>query len=47
MDFDLEYLIIRLHDIAREVEQRIGFGELSKEIRDCADRLSDVNKVAE
>jgi hypothetical protein len=45
VDFDIEYLVIRLHDIAREVEQRIGFGELSKDIRNCADRLSDLNKT--
>jgi hypothetical protein len=44
MDFDIEYLVIRLHDIAREVEQRVGFGELSRDIRKCADRLSDLNK---
>jgi len=47
MDFDIEYLVIRLHDIAREVEQRVGFGELSKDIRSCADRLSDLNKAVE
>jgi hypothetical protein len=46
MDFDIEYLVIRLHDIAREVEQKIGVGELSRDIRDCADRLSDSNKAA-
>ena len=46
MDFDIEYLVIKLHDIAREVEQRVGFGELSKDIRKCADRLSDLNKSA-
>ena len=45
MDFDIEYLVIRLHDIAREVEQKIGVGALSKDIRACADRLSDVNKA--
>jgi uncharacterized protein YecA (UPF0149 family) len=45
MDFDIEYLIIRLHDIAREVEQKIGVGELSEDIRACADRLNDLNKV--
>jgi hypothetical protein len=33
-------MVIGLHDIAREVEQTIGFGALSKDIRDCADRLS-------
>jgi hypothetical protein len=47
MDFDIEYLVIRLHDIAREVEQKIGVGELSRDIRRCADRLSDFNKGAE
>lgn len=45
MDFDIEYLVIRLHDIAKEVEQKVGFGELSKDIRRCADRLSDLNKA--
>ena len=47
MDFDIEYLIIRLHDIAREVEQKIGVGALSDDIRRCADRLNDLNKVTE
>lgn len=47
MDFDIEYLVIQLHDIARTVEQKIGFGELSKDIRKCADRLSDLNKASE
>jgi len=47
VDFDLEYLVIRLHDIAREVEQRVGFGQLSQDIRACADRLSELNKAAE
>ena len=47
MDFDIEYLVIRLHDIAREVEQKIGVGELSQDIRRCADRLSDINKAVE
>jgi hypothetical protein len=45
MDFDIEYLVIRLHDIAREVEQKIGVSELSKDIRACADRLSNLNKT--
>jgi uncharacterized protein YecA (UPF0149 family) len=45
MNFDIEYLVIRLHDIAREVEQQIGVSELSRDIRACADRLSDLNKT--
>jgi hypothetical protein len=47
MDFDIEYLVIRLHDIAREVEQKIADGEVSKDIRRCADKLRDLNKAAE
>ena len=45
IDFDIEYLVIRLHDIAREVEQQVGVGELSQDIRACADRLSDHNRA--
>jgi hypothetical protein len=47
MDFELEYAIIRLHDIARLIEEKIGVGELSKDIRACADRLSDLDKATE
>ena len=47
MDFELEYAVIRLHDIARLVEEKIGAGALSKDIRECADRLSECNKIAE
>jgi hypothetical protein len=36
--------IIKLHDIARLVEQKLGVGELSKSIRQCADRLNEVAK---
>jgi uncharacterized protein YecA (UPF0149 family) len=39
MDFEIEYLVIKLHDIAREIEQKIGISELSNDIRKCADRL--------
>jgi uncharacterized protein YecA (UPF0149 family) len=45
MNFDIEYLVIRLHDIAREVEQQVGVSELSQDIRACADRLSELNKA--
>lgn len=31
--------VIQLHDIARAIEQTIGAGKLSYDIRDCADRL--------
>jgi hypothetical protein len=45
MDFELEYAVICLHDIARLIEEKVGVGELSKDIRACADRLNDCNKV--
>ena len=44
MDFEIEYAVIRLHDIAILIEEKIGVGELSKDIRACADRLSDLTK---
>ena len=31
--------VIQLHDIARKVEQEIGVGQLSEDIRRCTDRL--------
>ena len=31
--------VIILHQIARTIEDKIGKGQLSEDIRDCADRL--------
>ena len=31
--------IMMLHQIARTIEDKIGKGQLSEDIRDCADRL--------
>ena len=42
MDFKDE--IIKLHDIARKIEQEIGVGLLSEDIRKAADRLSALLK---
>ena len=39
-NYDLEDAIIQLHTIARTIEREIGFGELSRDIRKCADRLN-------
>lgn len=36
----LRQSVIELHDIARLVEQEIGQGQLSLDLRDCADRLA-------
>jgi hypothetical protein len=32
-------LVMQLHDIARIIEQQIGIGQLSNDIRNVADRL--------
>lgn len=40
----LAQAVIQLHDIARAVEQTIGTGQLSEDIRQCADRLSTLVK---
>ena len=39
---DLQDKIVQLHDIARAVEQQIGVGQLSEDIRKAADRLHEV-----
>jgi hypothetical protein len=31
--------VIKLHEIARMIEAKIGSGKLSEDIRNCADRL--------
>ena len=38
---DLKDKIIQLHDIARAIEQEIGVGQLSEDIRKAADRLQE------
>lgn len=40
----LEQSVIDLHYIARLVEQRIGNGLLSQDLRNCADRLNELIK---
>jgi hypothetical protein len=39
---ELKEEIIKLHDIARKIEQEIGKGQLSEDIRKAADRLHEV-----
>lgn len=39
---NLNDAVIQLHGIARRVEQQIGAGVLSEDIRKCADRLSQL-----
>jgi hypothetical protein len=38
-DLDLVDAVITLHDVARLVEKHVGRGNLSDDIRNCADRL--------
>lgn len=38
----LEDRVVALHDIARQVEQEIGKGELSKDLRNAAERLNEM-----
>jgi hypothetical protein len=40
----LDDAVIRLHEVARLIEQQIGTGQLSADVRSCADRLSDLLK---
>jgi hypothetical protein len=42
-NLELVDAVIALHDIARTVEQEIGRGQLSDDIRKCADRLHDLS----
>jgi hypothetical protein len=35
--------VIALHDIARTVEREVGRGQLSDDIRACADRLHELS----
>ena len=40
-NLDLVDAVIALHEIARTVEREIGHGQLSDDIRGCADRLHE------
>lgn len=40
----LDERVIQLHDIARQIEQEIGSGSLSQDLRRSADRLRELIK---
>ena len=40
----LEQRVYQLHDIARQIEQEIGAGALSEELRKAADKLNELLK---
>lgn len=37
-------IVIRLHDLARSFEQKTGQNQLTRELRRCADQVSDLVK---
>ncbi len=39
--------VIVLHDVARLIENQVGQGQLSHDVRDCADRLHQLTKPIE
>lgn len=41
----LQQSVIDMHDIARLIEQQIGQGQLSADLRNCADRLAMLLKI--
>jgi hypothetical protein len=45
MNDRLNDAVVQLHNIAREIEQEIGAGLLSEDIRKAADRLHMLIKV--
>jgi hypothetical protein len=44
-NLELVDAVIALHEIARTVEREIGHGQLSDDIRSCADRLHELSIV--
>jgi hypothetical protein len=44
-NLELVDAVIALHEIARIVEREIGHGQLSDDIRSCADRLHELSIV--
>ena len=42
-NLELVDAVIALHDIARTIEREIGHGQLSDDVRSCADRLHNLS----
>lgn len=47
MNEKLHDAVVELHDIARLIEQEIGAGKLSEDVRAAADRLNQLLKPME
>jgi hypothetical protein len=44
-NLELVDAVIALHEIARTVEREVGRGQLSDDIRSCADRLHELSII--
>jgi hypothetical protein len=44
-NLELVDAVIALHEIARTIEREIGRGQLSDDVRSCADRLHELSIV--
>jgi hypothetical protein len=44
-DVDLVDAVITLHNVARLIEDAIGKGQLSDDVRKCADRLHNLSLI--
>ena len=44
-NLDLVDAVIALHEISRTVEREVGHGQLSDDIRSCADRLHRLSLI--
>jgi hypothetical protein len=42
-NLDLVEAVITLHNVARLIEEAIGKGQLSDDVRNCADRLHNIS----
>jgi hypothetical protein len=44
-NLDLVDAVITLHNVARLIEEAIGTGQLSDDVKKCADRLHDLSLI--
>lgn len=44
LDPQISDAIIKLHEAARAIEEKVGVGQLSEDVRKCADRLTSLTK---
>ena len=42
MNSEAKQLVLRLHNIARQIELLVGSGQLSQDLRTCADQVNEL-----